>query len=87
MRQFLLTNLLLVGDNQYRWKLNFDAIEEALPNLSALEVEPGKSFQGPSLFVYGSLSNYVKPVHFPIIDSLFPKNKKKEILQAGRFLF
>ncbi len=68
-----------------RWKLNFDALEANMASiLSFPEVEG--SFDGPTLFLTGALSNYVQPEHRERIKALFPKARFAKIPDAGHWL-
>ena len=43
-------------------------------------------FEQPTLFIKGGNSDYLKPEHQPIIQSLFPKAQAKVISEAGHWL-
>lgn len=59
LRQFLLTNL--VEDNgRFRWRVNLRAIIRNLPNIVGDFPLNGSSYPGPTLFVGGSKSDYIR---------------------------
>ncbi|GFE52128.1 esterase [Roseobacter cerasinus] len=68
-----------------RWRLNLDALaadmEKILgfPDLTA-------PFDGPTLFLSGAASEYVKPEHRPQIKTLFPKARFAKLPGAGHWL-
>lgn len=84
-RKFVMTNLVRTQEGKYVWRLNLDAIEK---NYHRLREKPGsnKAFSKPTLFVKGSLSNYIQEQHKEDIISLFPEAKVKIIMQAGHWL-
>ena len=44
------------------------------------------SFDGPTLFLTGATSTYVRPEHWPRIRALFPAAEHKAIADAGHWL-
>lgn len=82
IRTFLLQSLDL---KEQRWKLNLDALEAAMPQILSFPEISG-SFDGPTLFLTGAESNYVRPEHRELIKSLFPKAKFAKIPGAGHWL-
>lgn len=82
IRTFLLQSLDL---KEQRWKLNLDALEAWMPQILSFPEITG-SFDGPTLFLTGAESNYVRPEHRYLIKSLFPKAKFAKIPGAGHWL-
>uniref|UniRef100_A0A7E4VE61 sn-1-specific diacylglycerol lipase ABHD11 n=1 Tax=Panagrellus redivivus TaxID=6233 RepID=A0A7E4VE61_PANRE len=88
VRASLLTNLAHIGKNgnqEYRWKLNLDAIETYIDNVLSFTVSDG-TFEGPSLFVYGENSEYLNTDDFKAIQRLFPNPRFHVIPKAGHWL-
>lgn len=83
IRQFLQQNLTRI-DDQYRWRINLEAIEENLPKLLDYNIA-GKS-DVETLFIGGSLSDYISPAHHADIQRLFPNSSIQTIDQAGHWL-
>ncbi len=44
------------------------------------------SFDGPTLFLAGALSDYVRPEHRPRIKALFPNAKQAKLPDTGHWL-
>ena len=84
VRQFMLKNLSRNGD-KFEWKINLDAIE-------ANAIEIGKAltqdstFKGPTLFIGGAKSDYIKPEDQPLISHHFPDNTVEMIEGAGHWV-
>lgn len=85
IRKFVLTNLVRNEEGSFDWRLNKKAIKENYPALRA-ELKMEKSFTKPTLFVKGSLSNYILPQHEAAIREMFPAATVKVIMEAGHWL-
>lgn len=68
-----------------RWRLNLDALERNMEQIIAFP-DLESTFQGPTLFLSGSESDYVTSEHRPLIRSLFPAAKFARITGAGHWL-
>lgn len=81
-RAFLLQSLDLTSGT---WRLNLNALETEMdkilgfPNLTS-------AFAGPTFFLSGAASDYVRPEDRPKIKSLFPKARFAKIPGAGHWL-
>lgn len=84
-RAFLLQNLIL-DDQGARWRPNLPVIEAALPAISGWPDEATGSYDGPTLFVYGGKSDYVRQVHRDKILGYFPQARFAEIPEAGHWV-
>lgn len=84
IRQFLLKNLDYDGD-QYRWKMNLDAIRRHYDDINAA-VRGDQPFEGPALFVRGERSNYVTEEDLPSIRELFPSAEIVTMDGAGHWV-
>lgn len=73
VRQFLLKNLSRKPSGGFSWKINLPVIDKNLELISADIQFPG-SYDGPSLFVRGSKSRYVKDEDRAHIKELFPNS-------------
>jgi len=85
LRQFLLTNLERSGQG-WRWRLPLDHLRD---NLSLIQGFPelDATWQGPTLAVYGELSEYVTgPRSQQAIRDYFPEAGFQGIPKAGHFL-
>ena|SRR5947207_8120690 len=85
-RAFLLQNLIF-EDGQAHWRLNLAASEQEMPRLVSFPAVPaGRAFGGPTLFIAGGLSDYLRPEHEPAIRQLFPNAQIANIDNAGHWL-
>src|SRR5947208_538712 len=85
-RGFLLQNLIL-ENGRVRWRLNLSTIEHEMPRLVGFPAVPaGRTYDGPTLFVAGELSAYLRPEHEPPIRHLFPHAEIANIDNAGHWL-
>ena len=86
LRQFLLQNLVH-GDGGLRWRIDLEAIAEALPDLTGFPpTAPGAVYEGPTLFLRGERSDYVTAHHERRIRALFPSASVTTIAGAGHWL-
>lgn len=70
VRQFVLKNLTRTDAGSYQWRVNLDVIERNLEKIGAAIT--GGRYEGPTLFVRGSLSSYVEDGDWPEVLKLFP---------------
>jgi len=73
VRQFLLKNLSRKPEGGFTWKINLPVIDQNLEKISEGMQYEG-SYNGPTLFVRGSRSNYVKDEDRANIKELFPQS-------------
>ena len=86
LRQFLLQNLL-AGDAGLRWRIDLDAIADALPDLTDFpSIAPGTVYEGSSLFLRGARSDYVAARDEPRVRALFPAACIATVAEAGHWL-
>ena len=61
LRQFLLTNLVVDGEQGLsRWRVNLPVLQRALPTLASFSAPAGASYPGPTLFIGGQNSAYIE---------------------------
>lgn len=84
VRGFLLQNLLF-GENP-SWRIGLAEIAAAMPALEDFPTLPGASFAGPTLFVAGGRSDYLRPGQWPIIRAMFPEARCASLPGAGHWL-
>jgi esterase len=82
LRAFLLQNLVRESGG-YRWRIDLEAIAHNLPRLMAFPGGHGASYDGPTLFLAGGRSHYVRDAHRPTIERLFPNAELVTIAEAG----
>jgi esterase len=84
-RQFLLKSLIRGVDGRYRWKINLDAIDRHLDELSRgprLE----NQFSNPTMFISGRESNYIVEEDTEIIRKYYPGARIVTLFGAGHWL-
>lgn len=82
VRDFFLQSLDVRGQ---RWRLNLDALDAEMATIIGFPEITGQ-FTGPTLFLTGADSDYVKPEHRDRIKTLFPKARFAKISGAGHWL-
>jgi len=81
-RQFLLTNLGQ-ENSRFAWKSNLHALRNSISELSANPLSESDRFEGPTLFVRGGKSGFVRSEHFPLIKKHFPESRVTVLPEAG----
>jgi pimeloyl-ACP methyl ester carboxylesterase len=84
LRAFFLQSLAIRPEGA-AWKLNLDALGDQMPAIMDFPDLPGR-FDGPTLFLTGAGSSYVRPEHWPRIRALFPAAEHETIPDAGHWL-
>jgi pimeloyl-ACP methyl ester carboxylesterase len=87
IRAFLLQNLVK-GESGWRWRANLAALQAAQALITGFpDPAPDAGYRGPVSFIYGSLSNYVSPSHWPVIRRHFPAAEACEVEGAGHWVY
>jgi pimeloyl-ACP methyl ester carboxylesterase len=84
VRQFLLKNLYRETKDSFAWRMNVVALERSMPEI--LCALPSIESWIPTLFLRGSLSNYILDQDIPSIESVFPDSQTKTLEGAGHWL-
>ena len=84
VRAFLLQSLA-TGEGGARWQLNLDALGAAMDALVGWPDVAGR-FDGPTLFLSGGASHYVRPEHHAAARALFPAAEFEAMPGAGHWL-
>lgn len=81
VRQFLLTNLVRdVESGKMHFRVPLDILGRSLDVIGGFPHTPGlQHFDGPTLFVRGTKSRYVKDGYFDTIRGYFPRYKLAEL--------
>lgn len=85
VRQFLLKNLRRTGDDGLAWQLNLDAIASSY-DLIRGGLDAFSTFEGPTLFIRGGRSPYVREDDLELIRAYFPQAQLATIPQAGHWV-
>ncbi|KAI5764008.1 unnamed protein product [Gulo gulo] len=83
-RQFLLTNLV-EADGRFVWRVNLEALAQHLDKIMAFPPRQ-ESYPGPTLFLLGGNSKYVRPSHHAEIRRLFPRAQMQTVPRAGHWV-
>lgn len=85
LRAFFLQSLDMKADGGPRWRLNFDVLAAEMTKIVGWH-DPAGQFDGPTLFLTGSESPYVRPENRPVIRALFPNAHFAKLAGAGHWL-
>jgi pimeloyl-ACP methyl ester carboxylesterase len=85
VRQFLMKNLQRDDNRRFVWKVNLDVIRKNYAFIDAA-VEAATTFDKPTLFMRGALSQYIMPQDEPTIKKLFPNATITTIAGAGHWI-
>jgi esterase len=85
IRQFLLKNIGRDAQGRMRWKPNISALRENYHSIrSALPITP--SFGGPTQFIRGGKSDYIRDADLALIRQIFPQAELATIPAAGHWV-
>jgi pimeloyl-ACP methyl ester carboxylesterase len=83
MRAFLLQSLRFSEDPS--WRLGLDEIAAALSDIEGWP-KFAATYDGPTLFIAGARSEYIRPEHRPTIRALFPWARFVTLKDAGHWV-
>lgn len=86
VRQFAITNLAKDADGRLRWRLNLDAIVDALPDIIGFPEHTNSVYSGATCAIRGGKSPYVPFSAMRRFTSLFPQTKLVTLSDAGHWL-
>ena len=69
-----------------RWRMNLDTLAAEMDKIIGFPLDIKGQFDGPTLFLSGANSDYVRPEHRERIKALFPAAKFAKIPGAGHWL-
>ena len=84
VRQFLLTNLV-PADGSFRWRMNVPGILACYDQIMAGLHTQGV-YEGPTLFIRGGESDYIRAEHRDAVNGYFPHADLKVIPDVGHWL-
>lgn len=86
VRAFLLQNLVLDAAGA-RWRVNLPVLEHALPMISSFpSLLSGLRYTGPTMFVAGGRSDYVRREHADVVLERFPHAQLRVVPEAGHWV-
>jgi esterase len=83
-RGFLLLNLRIDGEPS--WRVGLEEIAASLPAIESWDAPLGASYDGPTVFIGGDRSQFIRPEHRPVIKSLFPSARFVTVKRAGHWV-
>ena len=83
MRQFILTNLGQDPAGRWRWTVNRAALTAGLPAILGNPLAPGEGFDGPTRFIRGGKSDYIRDEDIPAIRAHFPTADLVTLPESG----
>lgn len=84
VRQFLLKNLGRDSEQKFEWRINIPVLESHIEDMGASPQYDGR-YDGPTLFILGSKSNYFKSGDEVTIHKFFPTAKLK-MMETGHWV-
>lgn len=85
VRQFLLKNVTRDAEGHFAWKMNLPVIRAHYAEILA-GVQSQHPYDGPTLFVRGARSPYVRDTDWPAIQKYFPRATLVTIPDAGHWV-
>lgn len=83
---FLLKNLARKSGGGFKWRMNLPVIFREYDKLVGSVGNPGATFAGPTLFLRGGRSGYVRDEDWPDILELFPAAQLATVENAGHWV-
>lgn len=84
-RQFLMKNVYRETPDQLAFRFNLPVFNKEIENIDQALTE-GSHFDGPTLFLRGDKSRYIKDEDFSLIKSHFPNAEIKDVKNSGHWL-
>jgi esterase len=86
IRNFILQNLVFAAGSPPVWKINIEGIKHAIGDLiGPIPYSHTSSFEGPTVFLRGAVSDRVEAQHHETIGKLFPNSHITSIAGAGHW--
>lgn len=85
MRAFLLQNLRQGDDGGWRWQADVAMLRAALGDIGGFP-EVDAAFDGPTVWLAGAESDYIRPEHSGRMRELFPRVVKVSLKGAGHWV-
>lgn len=85
IRQFLLKNLYWKEKDQLAFRFNLEVLAERMNEIGE-NISASERYDGPTLFLRGSRSEYVQERDLPEIRNHFPKAELRTVDNAGHWL-
>lgn len=82
LRKFLMTNLVVTPEKEFKWRVNIPGLKNNLDLLVANPLTQNEIFHGPTFFIAGGQSSYLKEADHKIIFQHFPNAKISTIASS-----
>lgn len=86
LRGYLLQSLVREGEG-WRWRLDLQALAASIDEIVSFSDPGGRKYPGPTLFIYGTESDYVSGEHLRAIRGLFPLARLRAVPGAGHWVY
>ncbi|XP_017891208.1 protein ABHD11 isoform X2 [Ceratina calcarata] len=87
LRQFLAMNVVEADVGKFKWRVNLPVLEQAFPNQIAVFPDVGsKVYDGPTLFIGGGKSDFIRVEDHDKIKLLFPSARFTYIKDANHWV-
>lgn len=89
MRSFVLTNLEpSKSGSGLEWRINLPAIRDHMEHIAGFPIaaEAPLAYEGSAYFIAGGSSDFIRSVHIPAIQALFPQFTISKIKEAGHWI-
>lgn len=87
VRDYLLQNLVREGKT-WQWRINLQALQHGIGDLMDFPLPgTGATYPGPTLFISGGASAYVKPEYHALIKQLFPQAQMQVLPGIGHWVY
>ena len=83
LRQFILTNLGQDAEGRWRWTVNRAALTAAIPEILGNPLGAGEVFAGPTRFIRGGKSDYIRDEDLAPIRAHFPRADLVTLPESG----
>lgn len=83
MRQFILTNLGQDAEGRWRWTVHRAALTAAIPEILGNPLSPGETWGGPTRFIRGGKSTYIRDEDLATIRAHFPQADVVTLPESG----
>lgn len=84
IRQFLMKSLYQKKDKTFTWRFNLPVITKNIAGMGEAVLDT--RFEGKTLFIRGTNSNYITRDHISEIELIFPESRVVDIKGAGHWL-
>ena len=85
LRAFLLKNAKRLPEGGFDWKVNLSAISKSYENINDT-LDGDEPFNGPTLFIRGEKSDYIRDSDMELIREYFPSANLETVAGAGHWV-